>query len=628
MRKDSVRYTLFENIKYVIAGIRKWQPLVLPLTVLHGITEGLSVFVWLYAVKWIIEIFQNEGSAEDKVRQVLMLVVLTSVIELVMLVLSNLSDKGAEGRMHEVEYRYALFWATKVWTMPYPMHENPEVQNAVFKARRAINNNGNGMAGIQYWGNQVLPQVIKAVTALALLCFVNPWMVLLILIISYIRFDLVNRASVYEKELCENQVVKEQMASDKFQADTADFAFGKDIRLFQMQGPLYRLLQRYTELLNKQAKAAQNKYARNYVIGDILELIQESITYSLLFYMVLNTRMSVADFTLYLGSVHSAATALNDIFEKIIRINKESLHINDFRDFIESDEQGVPAGKSNFKKDFQSCEDAYKKGNACIWKRDIGYKFEFDHVSFKYPGADSYALKDLLITLNAGEKLAVVGLNGSGKTTFVKLLCRLYEPTEGHIYLNGKDIAEYELNDYWELIAPVFQEDESFAFSVAQNVTMKNRGAQDRERVHSTIAEVDLQEKVQQLPKGIDTYLYKNLEDDGTDFSGGQKQRLMLARALYKASPVIVLDEPTAALDAIAEAKSYENFNTMTGGRTCVYISHRLASTKFCDVIAMFEDGHLVEYGDHASLMEKQGKYADLFRIQAQYYKEEGGESA
>lgn len=265
MRKDSVRYTLFENIKYVIAGIRKWQPLVLPLTVLHGITEGLSVFVWLYAVKWIIEIFQNEGSAEDKVRQVLMLVVLTSVIELVMLVLSNLSDKGAEGRMHEVEYRYALFWATKVWTMPYPMHENPEVQNAVFKARRAINNNGNGMAGIQYWGNQVLPQVIKAVTALALLCFVNPWMVLLILIISYIRFDLVNRASVYEKELCENQVVKEQMASDKFQADTADFAFGKDIRLFQMQGPLYRLLQRYTDLLNKQAKAAQNKYARNYV---------------------------------------------------------------------------------------------------------------------------------------------------------------------------------------------------------------------------------------------------------------------------------------------------------------------------------------------------------------------------
>lgn len=182
----------------------------------------------------------------------------------------------------------------------------------------------------------------------------------------------------------------------------------------------------------------------------------------------------------------------------------------------------------------------------------------------------------------------------------------------------------YELNDYWELIAPVFQEDESFAFSIAQNVAMKDKDGQDRERIEKALLEADLMEKVQQLPKGMNTYLYKNLEDDGTEFSGGQKQKLMLARALYKAALVIVLDEPTAALDAIAEAKSYENFNSMAGGKTCVYISHRLSSTKFCDAIAMFEDGQLVEYGSHDTLMEKQGKYAELFRIQAQYYTEEG----
>lgn len=229
-------------------------------------------------------------------------------------------------------------------------------------------------------------------------------------------------------------------------------------------------------------------------------------------------------------------------------------------------------------------------------------------------------------TLQAGEKLAVVGLNGAGKSTFVKLLCRLYEPSEGNIYLNGKNIAEYALGDYWELIAPVFQEDESFAFSVAQNVAMQDRKLRDEGRVDAALAEADLLEKVRELPKGADTYLYKNLEDDGVDFSGGQKQKLMLARALYKAAPIIVLDEPTAALDAIAEAKSYENFNAMAGGRTCVYISHRLSSTKFCDAIAMFENGRLVEYGNHDSLMEKQGKYAELFRVQAQYYKEEGEE--
>lgn len=624
MKKNAVRYSLFENIRYVVAGINKWQPAILPLMVLHGITAGLSTFVWLYAVKWIIEIFQKEGAVTDKVQQVLILVIAASVIELIMLVFSNLSEKGSEGRMHDVEYRFALFWVTKVWTMPYPMHENPEMQNAIFKARRAINSNDNGVAGFQYWGNQVFPLALKAVTALVLLCFVNPIIVLLIIIISYIRFDLINRASIYEKEVCENQVAKEQMASDKYYTDTADFAFGKDIRLFRMQGPLYRLLQRYTNLLNEQAGVAQKRYARNYVLGDVLELIQEIATYGLLIYMVLTAKMSVADFTLYLGSAHSAATALNEIFGKIIRINKESLHINDFRDFIESDENGVPEAKSDFKKDYQTCEDAYKQSETVKWDKNAGYKFEFDHVSFKYPGSDSYALKDMSITLNAGEKLAVVGLNGAGKTTFVKLLCRLYEPAEGHIYLNGKDISEYELNDYWELIAPVFQEDESFAFSIAQNVAMKDKDGQDREWIEKALLEADLMEKVQQLPKGMNTYLYKNLEDDGTEFSGGQKQKLMLARALYKAAPVIVLDEPTAALDAIAEAKSYENFNSMAGGKTCVYISHRLSSTKFCDAIAMFEDGQLVEYGSHDTLMEKQGKYAELFRIQAQYYTEEG----
>ena len=628
MKRNRVRYSLIENIRYVVAGTSKWQPTILPLMVLHGITAGLSTFVWLYAVKWIIEIFQKEGASTDKVQQVLILVVAASAIELIMLVLSNLAEKGAEGRMHDVEYRFALFWVTKVWTMPYLMHENPEVQNAIFKARRAINSNDNGVAGFQYWGNQVLPLALKAIMALVLLCFVNPIIVLLIIIISYIRFDLINRASIYEKEVCENKVAKEQMASDKFYTDTADFAFGKDIRLFRMQGSLYRLLQRYTDLLNEQAGVAQNKYARNYVFGDVLELVQEISTYGFLIYMVLNAKMSVADFTLYLGSAHSAASALNEIFGKIIRINKESLHINDFRDFIESDENGVPETKSNFKKDYQTCGDAYKQSETHKWNKDTGYKFEFDHVSFRYPGAEAYALKDMSITLNAGEKLAVVGLNGAGKTTFVKLLCRLYEPTEGHIYLNGKDIAEYDLNDYWELIAPVFQEDESFAFSIAQNVAMKDREAQDRECIEAALVEADLQEKVQQLPKGMDTYLYKNLEDDGTDFSGGQKQKLMLARALYKAAPVIVLDEPTAALDAIAETKSYENFNSMAGGRTCVYISHRLSSTKFCDAIAMFEDGQLVEYGSHESLIDKQGKYADLFRIQAQYYTEEGEENA
>lgn len=619
------RYSVWENMQYVIAGILKWQPMVIPCTIIHALAHGLSVYVWLYTVKRIIEIFEKSSAPEAEVQKVLWLVAVAAVTELVMLVASNLCDKQAEGRMHDVEYHFALFWSTKVWTMPFCMHENPEVQKNIFKARRAINSNGNGLAGLHYWSNQLLPNLVKAVTALVLLAIINPFIVILILILSSIRFALINRASIYEKEECENKAAKEQLASWRYREETGDFAYGKDIRLFQMQKPLYQLLRNVSNFLNQKHILAQNKYARYYVIGDILGFLEEGIAYGLLIYKVLFGGLTVADFTLYLGSVHNASSAINEIFTKFIRICSESRHVTDYRDFLESyTEQNEKLLKSNFQKDYLACEEASKEKNVDFkWDKDVDYEFVFDHVSFQYSGADNYALKDLSIRLKAGEKLAVVGLNGAGKSTFVKLLCRLYEPTEGHIYLNGTDISEYDLNDYWKLLAPVFQEDESFAFSIAQNVSMQTAETQNRDKITDYLKDADLEDKLQELPLGIDTFLYKNLNDSGIDLSGGQKQKLMLARALYKAAPVIVLDEPTAALDAIAESKSYENFNHMAGGRTTVYISHRLSSTKFCDQIAMFEAGKLIEYGTHQELLQRGEKYAQLFKIQAQYYAEE-----
>lgn len=629
MKQKHSKYTVWDNIWYVTAGICQWQPLVLPLTMLHGLAQGLSAFVWLYAVKWIIEIYESPAAAEDKVRQVLMLVGILSVTEFIMLVISNLSDKGGEGRMHDVEYRFAAFWVTKVWTMPYRMQEDPEVQKDIFKARRAINSNGNGVAGLQYWGNQLLPHVIQAVVALGILVMLNPVIVALIVALSYIRFALMDRAAAYEKEQCEDNAAKEQLASWKYQEETADFSYGKDIRLFRMQRPLYRLLRRQSGILNKQAVLSQDRYARNYCIGDGLAAVQEGAAYALLFYKVFTGGLTVADFTLFLGSVHNASAALDEIFAKLIRITGESRHVTDFREFLESGREGGEGkarGKGSFRQDCQAFAQAYiEDGGGFQWDPDAGYEFVFDHVSFQYPGASSYALRDLCLCLGAGEKLAVVGLNGAGKSTFVKLLCRLYEPTEGHIYLNGRDIAEYSLDEYWRLVAPVFQEDESLAFSIAQNVSMRRKEEQDSGRIMEALREAGLEEKMRELPAGIDTSLYKNLDDAGVDLSGGQKQKLMIARALYKGTPVIVLDEPTAALDAIAESRSYEDFNRMAGGRTTVYISHRLSSTKFCDRIAMFEGGRLAEYGTHDELMMKKGKYAGLFEVQAQYYTEEGG---
>ena len=251
------------------------------------------------------------------------------------------------------------------------------------------------------------------------------------------------------------------------------------------------------------------------------------------------------------------------------------------------------------------------------------YEFEFRNVSFKYPKAENYALKNLTLKLNAGERLAVVGLNGAGKSTFIKLLLRLYEPTEGEILLNGVNIRDYNKRSYYSVFAPVFQEVELFAFPLAENVSMQSPEKTDRKRAEECLVSAGFGDKLAELPNGVDTEILKIIHDDGVDLSGGEKQKLALARALYKGSPVVVLDEPTAALDAIAESKLYNDFDRLIGGKTAVYISHRLSSTQFCSNIALFKDGTLCEYGTHESLLEKDGAYAELFRLQAQYYVEE-----
>ena len=226
-------------------------------------------------------------------------------------------------------------------------------------------------------------------------------------------------------------------------------------------------------------------------------------------------------------------------------------------------------------------------------------------------------------TLHAGEKLAVVGLNGAGKSTFIKLLLRLYDVTEGCILMNGTDIRKFDRKDYYELFAPAFQDVMVFAFPVAENVSMKEPFNTDKAEAEKMLRLAGLGDKLDKLEKGVDTELLKVLYDDGVDLSGGEKQKLALARALYKKSKIIVLDEPTAALDALAEFRLYQSFNELVGDRTAVYISHRLSSTRFCDRVAMFKDGEMVEIGTHDSLMEADGAYADMFRVQAQYYVED-----
>lgn len=263
------------------------------------------------------------------------------------------------------------------------------------------------------------------------------------------------------------------------------------------------------------------------------------------------------------------------------------------------------------------------QGSLTTEKRsDIQYDVEFRDVSFKYPGSEAYALRHVNMKFKVGSRLAVVGMNGSGKTTFIKLLCRLYDPTEGEILLNGINIRKYRYDDYMKIFSVVFQDFQLLALPLGQNVAASQ--TYDAARVLDCLNKAGFGEKLAKMPHGLDTYLYKSVDTEGVDVSGGEAQKIAIALALYKDSPFIILDEPTAALDPIAEAEIYSKFDEIAGDKTAVYISHRLSSCKFCDEIAVFDSGSVIQQGTHSDLLaDESGKYFELWNAQAQYYKKD-----
>lgn len=268
------------------------------------------------------------------------------------------------------------------------------------------------------------------------------------------------------------------------------------------------------------------------------------------------------------------------------------------------------------------------QGSLTTEKRsDIQYDVEFRDVSFKYPGSEAYALRHVNMKFKVGSRLAVVGMNGSGKTTFIKLLCRLYDPTEGEILLNGINIRKYRYDDYMKIFSVVFQDFQLLALPLGQNVAASQ--TYDAARVLDCLNKAGFGENLAKMPHGLDTYLYKSVDTEGVDVSGGEAQKIAIARALYKDSPFIILDEPTAALDPIAEAEIYSKFDEIAGDKTAVYISHRLSSCKFCDEIAVFDSGSVIQQGTHSDLLaDESGKYFELWNAQAQYYKKDTAQPA
>ena len=376
----------------------------------------------------------------------------------------------------------------------------------------------------------------------------------------------------------------------------------KDIRIFGLQNWLNELLDQIHNLYLDFTLRCE----RVEVIADITEAVltmaRNGIAYVYLINMALNEGLSVSEFLLYFTAVTTFTTWVMGILQEMSALYKESLDISRLREFLEYPEP--------FK--FEEGESIPAAG---------AYELKLENVSFRYPGTENDIIHNLNLTVHPGEKLAIVGLNGAGKTTLVKLLCGLLDPTEGKVLLNGKDIREFNRRSYYDLFSAVFQEFSVLDVTVAEQIAQTTENI-DYDRIADCIDKAGLTDMIEKLPKGLKTHVGREVHLDGVLFSGGQTQRLMLARALYKDGPILLLDEPTAALDPIAENDIYMKYSEMTHGRTSMFISHRLASTRFCDRIIFVADGGIKEEGTHESLLALGGEYAKLFEVQSRYYQE------
>ena len=387
--------------------------------------------------------------------------------------------------------------------------------------------------------------------------------------------------------------------------EPADFAAWKDIRVYGMAGWFRRL---YRDLLDRDLVWTGRDMTRELLVklADLLViLLRDGAAYAVLIAEAVRGQITAEQFVLYFAAVSSFADFVGGIVSQWNAMANASLFVSDFREYLDLPED-VPEGT-------RSAGDHLDRTPEIV----------FDHVSFRYSGAEADTIHDLSLTIAPGEKIALVGLNGAGKTTLVKLLCGLYVPTAGEIRVNGVPVGDFKPEEYYKLFAPVFQDTGTGPFTILETVTSRMDGGGDRERAEVCLRDAGLGDKIASLPKGMDTVLDKQLDRDGTDLSGGERQKLMLARAMYKDAPVLVLDEPTAALDPIAENEIYLQYNAMTAGKTALFISHRLASTRFCDRILFLRDGEIAEMGTHDELMAPGGEYSKLFEIQSCWYRDD-----
>ncbi len=575
------------------------SPTYILLLIFSSVVSSGQIFINVILPKFLIDELVGNG----EVRKLVTIGLSIVVSNLLFALLANTMKRVMDIKNIHMREKMSQSMGEKIMNVEFSYLENPYYldlkERAVFAAtnQSALENMINNVASML--------KNLVTITGLVAIMFTLSWVLVVLLVVTigiglliykfFMKYQLdffqqiipINRKYGYYVTLCFN---------DKLQ---------KDIRLYDMSKMMTDRVTKYNKEINTWFEGYHRKQGKYLGLNGVVNDLQGAIAYGYVGLRVITDsfgpKIGLGSFTMYVTAAINFTTSTAEIGRNIMTIGQMLGYLEPFMEFISLPDEGKVGGSLEFKGEIQA--------------------IEFKNVSFKYPGSDIMVLDDISFEIKNGEKISIVGLNGAGKTTLVKLLCRLYRPTTGQILINGHDIFEYEHQSYMKNIAAVFQDFKLFAFSIEENITCQPEQT-DSTKTMELLEEVGLKEKIEKLPEGIASKFGKAYDQKGIEMSGGESQKIAIARALYKDASLIILDEPTSALDPLAEADIYENFNKMVGNKTAIYISHRMSSSVFCDKILIIDQGKVADYDTHKNLLAKTDSlYYKLFQSQAINYK-------
>lgn len=587
---------IIKNFFFSLKKIYKKDKIFVFETIVHTIISALVVFMYPYILKMAIEAIEQNLSFKELILRVLIVIIIVMI--LVFINQACLRDKSYRAR--KLSALFTREYHLNSLKTDYEKFEQPESQDAFEKGSRALGTRS-GFIGLYTNMFTTISKVITFIIGCGIILSVSIWLIVIIVILAIIKLILTNYNTKKEKTNFHDKTPGLWRKISYTNNISKNLTIGKDLRIYEMDKFIdmerQKTIDEYMRLYKKEE-------IRSNILGTIINLIHildEVALYSFMIYEVINNNMSIADFTFIIASIRTISRSLAVIINNFSNNLSYSLQVNDY-------------------KKFQLIDLSFNGATIPLATDEI--EIEFKNVSYSYYMQEGYTLKNISFKINKGERIALVGHNGAGKTTLIKLICGFYHPTEGEILINGVNINEIDRESLIKLIAPVFQDSNHYAVSIKENVAMETLDNIDEERLYNALDLAGLTQKIESLKSGVDTVITRDMDDTGVELSGGESQKLSIARAIYKNAPLVILDEPTSALDPIAESKLYMNLNKIINNHSAIFISHRLSSTKFCDRIFFLEKGELLEVGTHDGLMSIDSEYKKLFNMQAEYYKE------